>query len=301
MNKTFFPEINLETTLLGGQSFSWIKKDDFYIGSTINCIVKLKKEGLFLIWQTYPEKDDFDFIRNYFYMDFNYTNMICNIFKDAFIKKAIKKYYGLRVLNQGFTETLMSFLLSSHKGIKAIRKNIEQLRFKFGKKVTVDDCDYYLFPEPEKIASTQVSDLLDCGTGFRARYLKEASKLLVDSQPKEYILHAGEDEARKELIKITGTGEKIADCILAFGAKMGTVTPLDVWGKRFCVQYYNLPEKTDYKGMRSWLNEYFGQYTSWAGQFLFEYIRNTGKPFINEDHRYMRINKMKCSLLNYQV
>ena len=69
-------------------------------------------------------------------------------------------------------------------------------------------------------------------------------------------------------------GEKIADCVLVLGLGFNNVTPIDVWGKRFLINFYNLNSKMKYEDMRKWIGNYFEGYAGWAGQFLYEYIRN---------------------------
>ena len=83
-----------------------------------------------------------------------------------------------------------------------------------------------------------------------------------------------ENNARRALKEIKGVGDKVTDCVLVFGLGFDTVTPLDIWAKRALVRFYKLNPKMKYDDMREWMSNYFGNYTSWAGQFLFEYIRN---------------------------
>jgi N-glycosylase/DNA lyase len=119
-----------------------------------------------------------------------------------------------------------------------------------------------------------LNELLKCKLGFHAKYLKGVAQSLIDSDLARRIYDMEEDKARKELVKLHGVGNKIADCVLIYSLGFDNVTPLDVWGKRICTDIYNCNPKMKYEEMRAWIDKYFEGYAGWAGQFLFEYIRN---------------------------
>ncbi len=144
---------------------------------------------------------------------------------------------------------------------------------RFGEKIEVDGKEFYLFPETKKIANAKLEDLLECKLGFRAKFLKSAAQHILKTKLEKKIIKMSEDQARNALLEINGVGEKIADCVLVFSLSFDNVTPIDVWGKRFLVNYYNLNPKMKYEDMRVWVGNYFNGYAAWAGQFLFEYIR----------------------------
>lgn len=280
-NKIPLPDYNLEYTLLGGQAFNFDfdKNENCYFGFTQDKIIQLKvaksdDKSPMLYWQTYPENYDKNFIRNYLRLDINYAEILKKIQKDKYIKLAVAKYPNLRLLKQDFDQTLLSFIVSINKNIKSIKNIIRKLCIKFGRKVNVNNKIFCLFPETEKIAEANLEDLLSLGLGFRAKYLKGAANYLLTSKLSSEIYKLREGEARDELRKIYGIGDKIADCILAFSLGFDNVTPLDIWAKRALVKYYKLNPKSNYETMRSWTKNYFNGYAAWAGQFLYEYIRN---------------------------
>jgi N-glycosylase/DNA lyase len=226
-----------------------------------------------LHWQTYPEKNNIDFIKNYLRLDVNYPRIIKKIQKDKHIKSAIKKYPDLRLLKQDFEETLLSFLVSSNNNIRSIRKIIRSMNKKFGRAIKIDGREIFLFPKTEVIAEAKLEDLLECKLGFRAKYLKGAAKYLLENDLSKKIEKMSETDVRKTLLGIHGVGEKITDCVLVFGLGFDNVTPLDVWGKRVFTKFYKLSPKMKYEDMRFWASNYFEGYAGWAGQFLYEYIR----------------------------
>lgn len=277
MNKLHLPNFNLEWTLLGGQTHSWDKINDNYIGFTqkqIIVIQEIDKENI--LWQTYPHKDDENFIKEYLNLNKNYSEILTKINKDHHIKQAIKHYPNLRILKQDFEENLLIFILSSHKNMKAIRKSVRYFAQNYGTKVKTDFGDYNLFPSTERLSELSEKELRATGIGFRARYMKDATNKLLNGTIDKRKFN-NEESARNELIKIVGVGEKIADCVLTFSLGYDNVTPLDVWSKRVLTDLYNIDPKMKYQDMRKFISEYFEGYAAWAGQFLFEYYRNLKK------------------------
>lgn len=263
-------------TLLGGQAFNFDfdPSDGFYYGFTQDKVIKLKNDNDKLFWQTFPENDNIDFLKSYLRLDVNYPKIINTIQKDKYIKSAVKKYPDIRLLKQDFEQTLLSFLISSNNNIRSIRTIIRKINQKFGKKNEIDGKEIFLFPKTETIADAKLEDLLECKLGFRGKFLKACAKQLLETNLHKKIHNMTEKEARNSLLEIKGVGEKIADCVLVFGLGFDNVTPLDVWAKRVLIRFYKLNPKMKYNDMQVWLSNYFGNYTSWAGQFLYEYIRN---------------------------
>ncbi len=272
MNKLNLSNYNLHSTLLGGQSFSWDLKDGAYYGFTQDKIVKILSQKGYIFWQTYPQSNDENFIKNYLNLDVDYEYIIQNFPKDTHLEKAINKHSGLRILNQDFEQTLLSFILSSAKNIKAIRSSIRDLNKKYGQKIIVDNKVFYLFPKTEILAGLSIAELKNSSIGFRANYLKSSAQKLIENKDKINSLKT-ENEYRDFLTSFNGVGNKIADCTMVFSLKIQDITPLDVWGIRILTDLYGLENNLKYEQMQSWVKDYFKGYGAWAGQFLFEDIR----------------------------
>ncbi len=275
MNKLDIANYNLELTLLGGQSFSWEKIEDTYLGTFLDNLIILFLENNELLWQTYPKKDNLNLVRNYLNIDFKYEDALQSIQKDDYIKAAVKDSNGVRILKQDFETVLLNFILSSHKSVKGVRKLVKDISKKYGKPFETEFGKVFSFPSAEVIAILSEKDLRDIGAGFRAPYLKlAAEKLVRDRNLIKELKVKTTGEIKDYLISFKGIGDKIADCILVFGLNRMDITPLDVWGKRILTDFYNLDSKLSYQQMSTWYSDYFGKHTAIAGQILFEYIRN---------------------------
>jgi N-glycosylase/DNA lyase len=275
MNRIPLDNYNLGTTLLGGQGFVWdyYPAEDTYIGKMQKSAVKLKYDGKHLYWQTYPEKDNWAYVEKYLRLDDDYSKVLATIAKDDHVKVAIHKYPGMRLIKQDLEEALLGFLASPQKSITLIRRSIRDFSEKYGRKVDVDGEKVSLFPETAVVASLSEDDIRQFGFGFRAKNILEAAKTLSKTDYVKKFEKLNEADAREELKKFRGIGDKVADCILVYSLGHDNAAPLDVWGLRIAHDLYGIDPKLKYEEKRKWIADYFEGYAAWAWQFLFEYVR----------------------------
>lgn len=264
---------NLDTTLLGGQAFSWdLTNENEFTGFFKEGIIRIiKKEDKLKVKSSFEltEKD----FASYLNINENYEKDLKLIFdKDDHIKNAINKNEGLRLLLQDPIQTTLSFILTSHKNIKAVRKVVRDLSKKYGEKIIFEGKEYYTFPTLEKFKKATESDLINLGLGFRAPYFKHAVDRLISEKINRNDFKNSQ-ELKQFLLEFKGIGEKIADCITVFGFGFYDVTPLDIWAKRVITDLYKVEIRDNYKEMSTWYSQKFGPQTALAGQFLFEYVR----------------------------
>lgn len=273
MNSLKLHNFNIELTLLGGQAFNWQKFNDCFYGVFENCVVKFKYSDSILEWQTYPKKDDFQFIKKLLDLDFDYENSVREISNDEIIAESLKVHRGLRLLHQPFPQTFISFIISQNSNIPKIKRSLSLLSNKFNRQISVDNIEFTLFPTLQEISEFSIEELYSTGIGYRAKFIQSCVRECLEKDLHNRIEKMDFKVARYELIKLHGIGDKVADCILVFGLGFKHITPLDLWAKRALINLYNLDPKQNYDSMMKFLQNRFGENTALAGQFLFEYVR----------------------------
>lgn len=258
---------NLKHTLECGQLFRYEKKDGFYFLNAGERIIKLKQEKNTL----YFEGASRSFVENYLALDEDYERMLKNLKKDRKLHKAIKNYSGMRIARQDPWECLISYICSAASNIPKIKRNVDNLAKSFGKRVKIGDYASYSFPEKKGISD--FCTIEKCGCGFRSRYIFETSKK-ADEKWLDSLAKLGYDDAKKELMKLPGVGEKIADCVLLFSLGFGEAFPVDVWIKRVMEKLYFDSKKTSEKRIREFARKKWGKYAGYAQQFLYHSARN---------------------------
>jgi N-glycosylase/DNA lyase len=195
------------------------------------------------------------------------------ICKDEIMRAAIEYGHGIRILKQELWETLISFIISANNRIPRIMKTIDVLSFEFGQELNFNSKSYYSFPEVEALSNSNVSALEICKGGFRCKYIYNTANIIKQGTINLEILDSGStEEARTELTKLPGVGNKVADCTLLFSGKKKDVFPTDVWVKRVMEELY-FKREASFKEIQDFAKDYFGDLTGFAQQYLFYYAR----------------------------
>jgi len=266
--------IDIDNSINSGQVFLWQKSKNYWYGIDGQNILKINQKGKIKSMQNMKtsflrENDDIE-------------KIIKSISKDKTIKKAVKKYEGLRIFNQDPFQCMISFIISSNSNIQKIKSSLEKISRKFGKKMAIEDQEFFLFPKPEKIAKASISEIKTCGVGYRAPFIKEAAKMVTEKKINfEYLKNSDYDETKRNLRLIPGIGNKVADCIMLFSLNKLDAFPLDTWMIKILEKYYSkefqigtktITEK-QYEILHEKIVDYFGPYCGFAQQFLFKMER----------------------------
>ena len=266
--------IDIDNSINSGQVFLWQKSKNYWYGIDGQNILKINQKGKIKSMQNMKtsflrENDDIE-------------KIIKSVSKDKTIKKAVKKYEGLRIFNQDPFQCMISFIISSNSNIQKIKSSLEKISRKFGKKVVIEDQEFFLFPKPEKIAKASISEIKTCGVGYRAPFIKEAAKMVTEKKINfEYLKNSNYDETKRNLRLIPGIGNKVADCIMLFSLNKLDAFPLDTWMIKILEKYYSkefqIETKTitekQYEILHEKIVDYFGPYCGFAQQFLFKMER----------------------------
>ena len=266
--------IDIDNSINSGQVFLWQKNKRYWYGIDGQNILKINQKGKIKSMQNMKTS----FLRK----NDDIEKIIKSVSKDKTIKKAVKKYEGLRIFNQDPFQCMISFIISSNSNIQKIKSSLEKISRKFGKKVVIEDQEFFLFPKPEKIAEASISEIKTCGVGYRAPFIKEAAKMVTEKKINfEYLKKSNYDETKRNLRLIPGIGNKVADCIMLFSLNKLDAFPLDTWMIKILEKYYSkefqIETKTitekQYEILHEKIVDYFGPYCGFAQQFLFKMER----------------------------
>lgn len=265
-----------------GQCFRWNKEPDgSYTGVFAENVLNVSKEGNTVTFKGICNGNIEEICRNYFDLDRDYNDIRDKLSKiDENLKVSVEYGKGIRILNQDLWETIISFIISANNNIPRIKGIIERLSKEYGKKITYEVKDYYTFPTPESLSKATVQDFRNLGLGFRDIRLYETTNMIIN---KEVDLEKLKDmntlEAREELLKLSGVGPKVADCILLFSnLKRFDVFPIDVWVRRVMNELYIKKEdetKVTKKEIQKLADSKFGDMQGLAQQYLFYWKRET--------------------------
>lgn len=260
-----------------GQCFRFNKLDEEdYIVTAFGKAVRIKEiEGNIVFFDTVIE--DFENIWfDYFDLKRDYDSLKSTLGdNDIVLRDAVEFAPGIRILNQEFFECLISFIISQNNRIPMIKKVIKNISERYGNYIkTIEGEEYYSFPKVEQLLNATEAELMECRTGFRAKYIIDAvSKVASGEVNFDKFDHITTDMVRENLISIKGVGPKVADCVLLFSCKRGEVFPTDVWIKRVMSHFYFDDNDTPIKEIHKLADEKYGKHAGFAQQYLFNYAR----------------------------
>lgn len=173
---------------------------------------------------------------------------------------------------------------------------IQELRKFYGVKVgEVSEIEFYSFPTIAQLSDARESDLREIGMGYRAKFITNSARMLLEDAHKRGILKEeshlllenlktiSRQEAIEYLIKFPGVGRKVADCIALFSLDKFDCVPVDthVWdiAKKFYSKQLRarnasgkktqtLTDST-YSNIRDVFIDIYGPQAGWAHSVLF--------------------------------
>lgn len=212
---------NLKYTVECGQCFRWEKvedKDNTYIGVIKDRVLKVKQDRNNIYVSSNNMENLEEVVKHYFDLNTDYSKIEKEIVCiDNHVKEAVKNSSGIRILNQDFFETLISYIISANNNIPRISKSVKEISKKYGKKVVFEENEYYLFPTPNELKNVTIEEYRKCGVGFRDSYIyNTVQDILNNKLDLDKIMSMDTKELRDTLLKLKGVGPKVADCILLF-------------------------------------------------------------------------------------
>ena len=259
----------------GGQAFRWqFQPDDTWLGIWSDHVVRLRLTPAGALEWSAPA------VRS------AHTGPALNVYlfghdtataldalpwrSDPHLARGLAAFPGLTILRQPFGETLLGFLCSATKQIVQIKQMIALLAGRHGAPIAPD---INRLPRWTELAAIPEADLRACLLGFRARYIHQTAQFIA-AHPGwlEETEAAPYAEAKNRLMSLPGVGEKVADCVLLFGAGRLEAFPVDTWIIKAMARRYGLDGWTPAQ-IAHFGRTHFGAHAGLAQQYLFAYER----------------------------
>lgn len=259
-----------------GQAFRWYEEKNgsfttVHLGRVLNV---LNEDDKVIFKGTNLEEFNEIWI-DYFDLNTDYQSIRKSLANNKILANAMEYGKGIRILNQNHFEMLISFIISANNMIPRIRKSIEVISMRYGKFICQDENrKYYSFPTVEELSKATVEELREFAkVGFRDKRIFDTVNMIKNENiDLDSFENLKTDNLREELLKFSGVGNKVADCIMLFSYKREEVFPVDVWIKRVMEELF-IKEETPVKKISKEADRIFGKYAGYAQQYLFYYGR----------------------------
>ncbi|HEY4301734.1 MAG TPA: DNA glycosylase [Candidatus Didemnitutus sp.] len=273
----------LRETLDGGQAFRWYPGADgessspCWTGLWSSHVVQIRA-GIHPEWRTLAGavESTRPALGHYFGTDFPWPAVTDNLpwRSDGHLRQCMAAFPHLRILRQPFGETLLGFLCSATKQIVQIKQMIVLLATRLGAPIS---SGFHRLPTWPELARVSEVDLRACLLGFRARYVHQIAQFLA-SRPGwlDETERLPYPDAKGRLLELPGVGEKVADCVLLFGACRLEAFPVDTWILKAMARRYGL-ESWSPAQLAQFGRAHFAGGAGLAQQYLFAWERRQGR------------------------
>ena len=207
-----------------------------------------------------PE-DEFEAVwRPYFDLDADYGRYKNAVAKrDKYLQSAIAAAGGLRILRQELWETIVCFIISQQNNIARITKCVENLCLLFGETCYNKSKQVYnAFPSAERLAACTADELAPIRLGYRAKYIVAAARQVASCEVDlDAVRRMDYAHAKAELMRLTGVGVKVAECICLFALHHIDAFPIDTHIRQMLDAHYpkGFPLRR-YKGFAGVMQQY---------------------------------------------
>ena len=266
--------LDLAATLESGQAHRWRREDDWYSGVIQGAFIKIRQDDAGRIeFQCGPgsETAQVSALYRYFRMDDDINAVYAEIEQDQRVADMVRRYPGLRLLRLEPWECLIAFICSANSNIPRIHQVMERMSDHFGDALELDGDVRHAFPTPVQLVEAGESELRRLGLGFRAPYVDQATRRVVEGiLDLPSLVRMPYEQAKEQLMFCHGIGPKIADCVAVFSLEKLEAFPIDVWVRRALGEWYFPDQKTPPdRVLLEWAHGYFGRYAGYAQQYLF--------------------------------
>ncbi|MDO4792944.1 MAG: DNA glycosylase [Filifactor alocis] len=273
--------LSLKQIYESGQAFRWIKlSDDDYIAIHEDRWIRVGQQGSFLRFTNASRRELTKVWTPYFDLDRDYS-VIRKYYRglDGYLDEAMDHGEGIRILKQSLLEIIITFIISANNHIPRIKTAIDKIsRFAGSKIGEVSGQEIIAFPTLEALMEISDEQWKEVKLGYREAYIRKSLKMIKNKEVDlAKIKKLSTLEAKKQLMKLSGVGDKVADCILLYGMGRMDTFPVDVWMKRVMNCHYDIGEEESVQSIRQRGMDVFGETAGIAQQYLFYYERTKGR------------------------
>lgn len=186
--------------------------------------------------------DEFEAVwRPYFDLDADYGRYKGAVAaRDKYLQAAVAAGSGLRILRQELWEVIVCFIISQQNNIARITKCVENLCSLFGETCyNRSEQVYNAFPTAARLAACTADDLAPIRLGYRAKYILAAARQVASGEVDlDAVQRMDYAQAKAALMRLTGVGVKVAECICLFALHHIDAFPIDTHIRQMLDEHY---------------------------------------------------------------
>jgi len=276
--------IDLYAALESGQSYLWRREDGRMYENALDgrpwyCtvidgeVLRVRQTAEAIEWESSADAEDT--VRTLLRLEDDLPAIFEAAPDDSLVTEAYDYARGLRLVDDPPFPTLISFICSQQMRVARIHSMVTTLAREYGDAIEFEGRTYHAFPTPDQLAAATEAELRELGLGYRAPYVVRTAEMVADGEAHPRDAEGlPYEEAREELTRFVGVGDKVADCVLLFSLGYLEAVPLDTWIKTAVADYYPECDRGNYRETSRAIREAFGgSYAGYVQTYVFHYLR----------------------------
>ena len=282
--------VDLQATLESGQTYLWWRADEndyrsdelhggdaWYVTTTRKtgspAPIRVRQRDDHLEWESTIDAEPV--VRRRLGLGDDLRKIRATSPDDPLVEAAYDRYWGLRIVRDPPFPTLISFICSAQMRVGRIHAMQQRLRETFGETITLGADSYHAYPTPDQLAAATESELRSLSLGYRAPYVARTAEMVAEGDHPETDRGDPYEQAREQLTRYVGVGQKVADCVLLFSLGYLEAVPLDTWMRSVIEDVYPECDRDGYAATSRALRDRLGgQYAGYTQTYLFHFLRN---------------------------
>ncbi len=229
-----YPPFNLHLTLTMGQALRWCPGDDegWHHGVVRGKLFALRQTDYGVEYRSNVRAEIAeDLLRRYLGLD-QPVKPIHDALLNGNTKMAqlVRKYRGMRILQQEPWECLITYVLSPRHKVPRIAKAVEEIATTYGDPLSIDRISRKSFPTAQRLVRAKLCSLrrLHLGVSRHAAFVHLLATEVVDGSLDLRAVGRMQYKAALERLRLCdGIQDKVANCILLFSMGKPEAFPLD--------------------------------------------------------------------------
>jgi len=193
---------------------------------------------------------------------------------DSYLRKARDLMKGMRFVRQHPFECIISYVLSVQAHMTLTKRRLNLIAKTVGKPVEFDGRRYWVFPEPEALATLDGQFFRRNRFGWRSERVADTASFVADHLGGVCDVDVNEWRTINDALHErpgSGVGLKVAKCIDLFSLDRLHAVPVDTWVRKFAEDWYGVTG-SDAKICR-WAEDRWGKSAGYCNEYLFSYYR----------------------------
>lgn len=198
--------------------------------------------------------------------------------QDPLLHSTRENLFGMKLHARDLFYSISLAIALQNAPLSRSREMLRLLTERFGEKAPNGGLEIYTFPIPDAVARATLAELKECKWGYRAGYLINSAKAVVEGTINtEILFRLPTPKALDLLMKVKGIGGYSAEITMLEAFRRYDLFPIDSWSRRIFSSIYFEGVEVSMRELKSFAEKKWGPYRGLAFIYILNDLENVLK------------------------